>query len=106
MAFYQDNIEYEDVNGINGEGRYLSHGRQICVKNLIGTRCQCLMCKPTVSRHWRISYCKYGFMPSLWMKEEPRGCAFLDTPDENFCEPSCSRYDAEMKKRAYQEVFG
>ena len=100
-------IEYEDViqNGQTEMG-FSNHGRQVCIKNLVGTRCRCLACKPTVSRHWRISYCKYGFKPSLWMHEEPRGCAFLDVADEVYCKKHCTRYNAETKARAYQEVFG
>ena len=105
MSHYQDAVEYEDVLGLSGEGFFPNHGFQVCVASLHDD-CHCLRCKPRTKKHWRISYCKYGWPPVLWMNEEPKGCTWLDTPDEQFCAKWCSKYDPEIKKQAREEIFG
>ena len=98
-------IEYEDVLVDETTMGFPNHGQLVCVASL-HDKCVCPKCKPKKSRHWKISYCKYGFKPSLFMKEEPRGCTFLSQPDGYYCKPYCSRYDKETKAKAFEEVFG
>ena len=106
MPYHDDKVEFEDVlDGRYDEDFFPNHGHVICIKK-INPDCRCLKCKPRERRYWRISRCKYGFKPSLWKDEEPRGCAFLTQPNDFYCKPYCSTFDARIKARAFREVFG
>ena len=102
---YIDIVEFEDVVAGETELGFPNHGRQVCVKELV-SNCQCLHCKPHTKKHWKSSYCKYGFKPALWQEEEPKGCAFLTQPDNYYCGTYCKHYDAETKAKVFEEIFG
>jgi len=99
-------LEYEDVLVLGElEMGFKNHGQILCVKELHDD-CHCPVCRPEKRKHWRISYCKYGFKPTLWMDEEPKGCVFLNQPDDKYCTIYCTHYDKDIKAQAKEEIYG